>query len=241
MVSADSFRLLGINTGSSALCRGDERLLHAPSPAGSPTARTPISSAARASCSLAQTLFEPDAPASVLLVHGPAGIGKSVLAREIARRGWASDERPLLVIDDHEQRRRAPRCRPSSPGCPRTPVVGDREPRAVRRGMVHRRLGDRLVLELELRPLSSTTSARSDMLQRLGTGDDHGARARSCSGPAGMPLALRLAAGAARTDPAWRPGRPAPALRHLGAVADRPGRRSATRCAALHLPHIVTP
>ena len=36
---------------------------------------------------IAETLFGPDAPASVLLVHGPGGIGKSVLLREIRRRG----------------------------------------------------------------------------------------------------------------------------------------------------------
>ena len=34
---------------------------------------------------VAQTLFEPDPPASILLVHGPPGIGKSALLREIAR------------------------------------------------------------------------------------------------------------------------------------------------------------
>src|SRR3954468_7327269 len=36
---------------------------------------------------VAETLFAPHAPASVLLVHGPSGIGKSMLLREIARRG----------------------------------------------------------------------------------------------------------------------------------------------------------
>src|SRR3954470_2669132 len=56
---------------------------------------------------VAETLFGPDAPASVLLVHGPGGIGKSMLLREIARRGaeagltpFALDARNLAPVPD---------------------------------------------------------------------------------------------------------------------------------------------
>ena len=46
---------------------------------------------------IAETLFGPDAPGSVLLVHGPGGIGKSVLLREIRRRGRAAGWTPFEV------------------------------------------------------------------------------------------------------------------------------------------------
>src|SRR3954447_18983152 len=56
---------------------------------------------------VAETLFAPDAPASVLLVHGPGGIGKSMLLREIGRRGaqagwtpFALDARDLAPAPD---------------------------------------------------------------------------------------------------------------------------------------------
>src|ERR687897_3647068 len=46
---------------------------------------------------IAETLFGPDAPGSVLLVHGRGGIGKSVLLREIRRRGRAAGWTPFGV------------------------------------------------------------------------------------------------------------------------------------------------
>ena len=46
---------------------------------------------------IAETLFGPDAPGSVLLVHGRGGIGKSVLLREIRRRGRAAGWTPFEV------------------------------------------------------------------------------------------------------------------------------------------------
>lgn len=53
---------------------------------------------------------------------------------------------------------------------------------------------------------------------------------------AGVPHAVRLAAAAAGTDPAWAPGRPAPALRHLDrAPVDPAAVRDALR--NLRLPH----
>ncbi|MEX2196377.1 MAG: ATP-binding protein [Thermoleophilaceae bacterium] len=47
--------------------------------------------------SLAGRLFEADPPASVLHVHGPGGIGKSTLLREIARRGEAAGWTPRAI------------------------------------------------------------------------------------------------------------------------------------------------
>ena len=46
---------------------------------------------------IVDVMFEPDAPASVLLVHGPGGIGKSVLLREIRRRGVAAGWMPFAL------------------------------------------------------------------------------------------------------------------------------------------------
>ncbi|HEX8205817.1 MAG TPA: ATP-binding protein [Solirubrobacteraceae bacterium] len=42
-------------------------------------------------------LAEADPPANVVLVHGPGGIGKSTLLREVARRGAASGRGPFLI------------------------------------------------------------------------------------------------------------------------------------------------
>ncbi len=43
------------------------------------------------------SLFVDDPPAQVVLVHGPGGIGKSTLLREIARRGERAAGPPRLV------------------------------------------------------------------------------------------------------------------------------------------------
>jgi hypothetical protein len=42
-------------------------------------------------------LAEDDPPANVVLVHGPGGIGKSTLLREVARRGAAQGRGPFLI------------------------------------------------------------------------------------------------------------------------------------------------
>ena len=42
-------------------------------------------------------LLVDDPPASVVLVHGPGGIGKSTLMREVARRGDGCGLRSMLV------------------------------------------------------------------------------------------------------------------------------------------------
>src|SRR4051812_47087101 len=46
---------------------------------------------------VADSLFALDAPASVLLVHGPGGIGKSKLLREIGRRGAERGWTPFAI------------------------------------------------------------------------------------------------------------------------------------------------
>ena len=42
-------------------------------------------------------LFSDDPPASVVLVHGPGGIGKSALLRQVADRGRAAGWTPVFV------------------------------------------------------------------------------------------------------------------------------------------------
>jgi hypothetical protein len=180
---------------------------------------------------LAQTLFEPDPPASVLLIHGPPGIGKSVLAREIARRAQG----PVRLIDDHEPAGdEALRADLAKLPAHTVVVVASREPfdAAWFAGG-----WETVVLELELAPLSEHEA--HGLLAHLGVGDDPRAGA-IVAWARGLPLALRLAAGAARADAAWSPGRPAPALRHLGPSPIAPDEvRDALR--NLHLPHVVAP
>jgi hypothetical protein len=158
-------------------------------------------------------LFADDAGPSVLLVWGPEGIGKSALLREAARRGRRAGWAPFAGLDAGAWR------------TPRPLVLldgGDWPPAAVRgrlatlpeRAVVVLAARERpdeawfedgweaLCTSLFLRPLAMAEALQ--LLARRGLrGDPRGpAIARRA---AGVPLALRLAADAARADPAWRP------------------------------------
>ena len=197
---------------------------------------------------VAETLFGPDAPASVLLVHGPGGIGKSVLLREIRRRGeqagwtpfavdardltpvpdaveralagaWAA-ERPLILIDTYERMSALGGYLRSTllPSLPGRAVVVVAGRDAPEPGWFEDGW-ETVALELALAPLSDGRS-RARCSTRLGLDDD--ARAAAIARWAGgLPLALRLGAAAALADPQWAPGAEAEALRaHLRRVAE---------------------
>jgi hypothetical protein len=208
--------------------------------------------------------FADDAPISVLLVHGPAGIGKSAFLREVERRGrqsgWTefsvawrdltsvptalgqivsqarSVERPLVLIDDYErmgsvghQLRRE--LLPSLPARAIVALAGRQPPEAewFEGGW------DTLVFEVALGPLSTHESLA--LLERRGVAP--GRRAKEIAKWAGgVPLALRLAADAARADPGWWP-RYGPAPIPSAAIA--PDLAGAVREAlrSLELPHAL--
>ena len=78
-------------------------------------------------------LFVDDPPLSVVLVHGPAGIGKSALMREVARRGtergWTPhlvDGRDLLPVPDALEEAVAGVSNETARCCSSTPTSGCR-------------------------------------------------------------------------------------------------------------------
>ena len=193
---------------------------------------------------IAETLFGPDAPGSVLLVHGRGGIGKSVLLREIRRRGRAAGwtpfevdardlaplpdaveealqgawecERPLVLLDTYERMSALGaylrgRLLPSLPAGA-VIVIAGREPPAP--GWFEGGW-ESVTVELQLGTLSERESL--DLLTRHGCDERAEAIARWSGG---LPLALRLAAAAARADTGWRPGEPAAPLRRLPETGD---------------------
>lgn len=184
----------------------------------------------RAELDAVAELFVDDPPASVVLVHGPGGIGKSALLRQVAQRGreagWApllvegrdlppvadaidealagahKFERPLVLIDTYERmsalgghlRRHV---LPSLPEHTIVVVAGRQAPESswFEGGW------ERVVREIELRPLSSTEAEQ--LLTEHGI--VNGRRTALAHWAGGSPLALTLAAGAA-ADVAWTPG-----------------------------------
>ena len=187
------------------------------------------------------------ATGGVLLVHGPGGIGKSVLLREIARRGaragytpfaldardlppvpdavedalagaWSA-ERPLVVIDTYERMSALGGYLRSTllPSLPASAAIVVAGRDAPEPGWFEGGW-ETVVSELALRPLAPR--AAHELLDRHGLGEDSRAAAIA-RWAGGMPLALRLGATAAREDPAWAPGADAGPLRaHLRRAAD---------------------
>lgn len=178
-------------------------------------------------------LFVDDPAANVVLVHGPGGIGKSTLLREVARRGEArgwrptviegrelapvpeslgaivgdlgSTDRPLLLIDSFEFiGALAGHLRRSLlPSLPERSIVVIAGRRPPDAGWLAGGW-ERLTLEFELRPLTEPESA--ELLRAHGVGDRRVAD-ELIAWAEGSPLALALAGDAARSAASWSPHR----------------------------------
>lgn len=178
--------------------------------------------------SLADRLFGDDPPAHVLHVHGPGGIGKSMLLREIARRGEARGwtprfvdgrdlppvpdalesaladvrelERPLLLFDTYERISGVDGYlrRGLLPSLSESAIVVIAGRRPPAQGWFQEGW-ESLTLTVELRGLSDDEAL--ELLAGQGVAD--GERARTLVAWAkGSPLALALAADAAAANPA---------------------------------------
>jgi AAA ATPase domain len=180
------------------------------------------------------TLFADDPPAQVVLVHGPGGIGKSTLLREVARRasrkGWTprliegrdlapvpgeiesalgdvtGSDHPLILFDTYERMTAASGWLRARllPSLPAHSVVVLAGRAAPEPGWFENGW-ERLSIELKLEPLPS--AAALSLVQAHGLAD--GALAQQLVAWAdGSPLALALAADAAHRDGgAWAPER----------------------------------
>jgi hypothetical protein len=181
-------------------------------------------------------LFVDDPPANVVLVHGPAGIGKSTLLREVVRRGercgwrphWIEgrdlpplpdaledalagarqEERPLIVLDSYERMT-------ALGGYLRRSVLPSLPGRAIvvvaRRGLPEASWSaggwETVVREVELGGLSPEES--TELLQLAGV-EDQGLVREAVLWSGGSPLALALTAEpGARWRPASEGGGPA--------------------------------
>lgn len=179
------------------------------------------------------TLLVDDPPASVVLVHGPGGIGKSTLLREVGRRaaiqgrsprlvdarelapvpgeleqaldGVDAETLPLVMFDTYERMTAAgtylrQRLLPSLPERALVILAGRSapEPEWFQGGW------ERLTVEYELKPLPDPDALR--LLRERGI-EDEALAAELCDWSAGSPLALTLAADAARAGGSWDPTR----------------------------------
>jgi len=180
------------------------------------------------------SLFVDDPPAQVVLVHGPGGIGKSTLLREVARRGtqrgWTSrlvegrdlapvpgeiesalgdvsgEARPLILFDTYERMSAADgwlrgRLLPSLPARSVVVLAGRTPPE---RGWFEGGW-ERLAVELKLDPLPADVAHRLVLAHGLPDGE---LSRQLVTWADGSPLALSLAADAARRDGgSWAPER----------------------------------
>jgi hypothetical protein len=180
------------------------------------------------------SLFVDDPPAQVVLVHGPGGIGKSTLLREVARRaakrGWTSRlvegrdvapvpgeiesalgdlsdaTQPLILFDTYERIAAADgwlrgRFLPSLPARALVVLAGRTapEPGWFQGGW------EQLAVELKLDPLPPDTALELIRVHGL---TDEDLALQLVAWADGSPLALSLAADAARRDGgSWAPGR----------------------------------
>jgi hypothetical protein len=179
---------------------------------------------------LLQGLFVDDPPLSVVLLHGPGGIGKSALLREVERRGSAAgwtphliegrdlppvpealddaladareEERPLLLFDSYERlQAMGGHLRALLPGFPERTIVVIAGRRPPERSWLEGGW-ESLAVAVELQPLSSDES-RELLVTRGLAGDDRLPQLLAWAG--GSPLALTLAAWAAGMDHEWKP------------------------------------
>jgi hypothetical protein len=178
-------------------------------------------------------LLDGESDVAVVLVHGRAGIGKSTLLREVVRRGrrrgWEPRtlegrdlapvpgeleraleglqhaERPLLLVDTYERMSAAggylrQRFLPMLPEGALVVVASRTAPESA----WFEGGGERLVHELPLAEMPAE-DARA-LVTEHGVADDERA-AEIVAWADGSPLALALAADAARAEPRWEPNR----------------------------------
>jgi hypothetical protein len=185
----------------------------------------------RREMAMIEAMAPDDVPLSVLLIHGPGGIGKSALMREIGRRGacagclvvwidgseigsdpdaleealagaWSYD-RPLVLIDDYDRMAALERHLRGTllPSLPRHALAA----------IAGRRPPDRswfeggweaVAVALPLGPLPPDEAR--ELLATHGLAQDP-RLAAIVEWSAGWPLVLRMAADAARADPDWLP------------------------------------
>jgi hypothetical protein len=177
-----------------------------------------------------ERLLSDDPERRIVFVHGPGGIGKSTLLRELRRRAEArgfdvvladardldpvpgeleeaiepaySSTRPLLILDTWEKMAAAgaPLRSRLVPSLPADAVVVIAS-REAPEAEWFTDGWESVVAELELRPMQRTDATA--LVRELGVGDDQDA-ADIVSWAQGSPLALSVAAGAAQDREGWR-------------------------------------